>query len=322
MIIHTIILNYKTKDETIQCVNSLKKCILPENCILNVIVVDNASGDGIERIISNEYKDIKFIQTGANLGYTGGNNVGIRWVLKQYSEVDEESKLKVNAKEDFVLIINNDTYFAPTYISELVNATKHHPKGGVFSPKIYFTPDSRPKVIYDESQKPYTLKEGEEVLWYAGGKFDWDNVLGSHRGVDQVDHHQFERESQIDYGSGCSLLIPIPVMQKIRGFDQKFFMYYEDVDINLRIKKLGYEIWYIPKAVMWHHNAHSSGVGSPLQNYFTTRNRLLIAVKYAPLRAKAAVLREAWSFRNNAIKWKAVKDFFSLRFEKGSFEIK
>jgi GT2 family glycosyltransferase len=323
MIIHVVILNYKTKDETIQCVNSVRECTVPTDCEIRLLVVDNASSDGIERAISGQYKDVQFLQTGANLGYTGGNNAGIRWIMQQYQNPDEDERDKrLNSKEDYLFIVNNDTYFSKDFFIELVGAAKKHPKGGIFSPKIYFTKNALPKLILDENDKTHQLKNDEEVIWYAGGKFDWDNVLGSHRGVDQVDHHQFDRESQLDYASGCAMLIPYTVLEKVKGFDNKYFMYYEDVDISMRIKKAGYEVWYIPKAVMWHHNAHSSGVGSPLQTYFTTRNRLLIALKYAPVRAKLAVLREAWSFRDNELKWKAVNDFFSLRFEKGSFDIK
>jgi GT2 family glycosyltransferase len=322
MTIYSIILNYKKKDITLKCIDSLKKCILPTHFNHQILVIDNDSGDGIERALSNGYPDISFLQTGANLGYTGGNNVGIQWILDKYQPSPLEPNQDNKQTDDCILILNNDTYFHQNFLSELISGFAKHPKAGILSPKIYFAPETFPKNIKDENDKDYTVQPQEQVIWYAGGKFDWDNVLGAHIGVDQVDHGQCNREQQVDYASGCAMVIPVKVMQTIKGFDPKFFMYYEDVDLNMRIKKLGYEIWYIPQSIMWHYNASSSGVGSPLQDYFTTRNRLLFAFKHASLRTKIAVLREAFRFRSNKNKWQAVKDFLTLNFEKGSFEIK
>ncbi len=322
MNIHAIILNYKKKDLTIECINSLKKCKLLSDLKLHLLIVDNDSGDGIERAVRTTYTDVEFLQTGANLGYTGGNNAGIRWLLEKNEEIQPEIVPQQKTESNYILILNNDTYFHENFLIELASAAKHHSKAGIIAPKIYFTHDSLPNPIYDQNKQEYTLKENEEVIWFAGGKFDWDNIIGSHRGVDQVDHNQFNQEEQIEYATGCALLIPFSVIKKANGFDQKYFMYYEDVDLNTRIKKLGYEIWYAPRAIMWHSNAKSSGVGSPLQDYFSTRNRLLFAFKFAKPRTKLALLRESLRFRTNPVKWKAVKDFILLKFEKGTFDIK
>lgn len=322
MIIYSIILNYKKKDITIKCIQSIKKCLIPPNINHQILVIDNDSGDGIERSLANDYPDVTFLQTGANLGYTGGNNVAVQWILDKYQLSPLESNQNTSNAEDCILILNNDTYLNQNFYTEIVNGYNRHPKAGILSPKIYFAPESLPQNIIDQKGDTYQLKPNDEVIWYAGGKFDWDNILGSHIGVDQVDEGQYNQEKQVDYASGCALFIPIKVMQTIKGFDPKYFMYYEDVDLNIRIKKLGFEIWYIPQAVIWHYNAISSSVGSPLQDYFTTRNRLLFAFKFAKLRTKLAVLKQAFSFRANKIKWQAVKDFLTLKFEKGSFEIK
>ncbi|MDQ3239290.1 MAG: glycosyltransferase family 2 protein [bacterium] len=322
MILHVIILNYKNKDQTIKCVDSISDCNTPPDCKVEILVVDNASGDGVERIITNQYKHIQYIQTGANLGYTGGNNAGIRTILEKYSNPQDDQMHKQNPSDDFIFIVNNDTYFKQNFLIELLNSARRHPKAGIISPKIYFTKNSHPKNILDKNRNPQIAQVNDEVIWYAGGKFDWDNVLGSHRGVDEIDQHQYDLDSTIDYSTGCALLITVSVLQQVYGFDTKFFMYYEDVDLSMRIKSKGYELWYCPQAIMWHENASASSVGSTLQTYFTTRNRLLIALKYAPLRAKLAVIKQAWGFRSDPLKWKAVSDFFKLNFEKGSFEIK
>jgi GT2 family glycosyltransferase len=243
-------------------------------------------------------------------------------LLEKNEDVQPEIVPGVHSQPNYFLILNNDTSFDQNFLLELAAAANRHKKAGVIAPKIYFMPDSLPKPVLDENKNGYTLRPGEQVLWFAGGLFDWDNILGSHRGVDQVDHGQYNQEEQIPYATGCALLIPFQVMKKVKGFDSKYFMYYEDVDLNMRIKKAGYEIWYAPQAVMWHSNASSSGVGSPLQDYYSTRNRILFAFKFASLRTKIAIIKEAFRFRSNQVKWKAVTDFFLARFEKGSFEIK
>jgi GT2 family glycosyltransferase len=319
MTLYAIILNYKTKDETLACIASLKACTIPYDTKLQLIVVDNASGDGIERAVSAQHHDVEFIQTGANIGYTGGNNAGIREVLKKYTDTPEA------AKHDHILILNNDTIADKNFIVELVNGTKRHAKAGIISPKIYFTKNSWPQKILDKNKALIARDRVEphaEIIWFAGAHLDWDNILGSTRGVDEIDQGQYNQESQIEVTTGCCVLIPVEVMQKLHGFDDKYFMYYEDIDLSVRVKKLGYEIWYIPKAIIWHENAHSSGVGSPLQDYYITRNRLLFGFKYARLRTKLALVKEALSFykdKNRVARWHGVKDFFTLKFGKGTF---
>lgn len=321
MTIHTIILNYKKKDLTLACIASLKKCKRVSDLNLKILVVDNDSGDGIERAVSTTHPDVEFVQTGANIGYTGGNNAGIRYILERNEDIQTEIIQSEKTEQDYILIINNDTYFDEYFLQELASAAKRHRKAGIIAPKIYFTHDSLPGPVLDEKGEKYTRLPTEEVIWFAGGKMDWKNIIGSHRAVDQVDHGQCDLEEPIEYATGCALLIPFSVIKQVEGFDNKYFMYYEDVDLNMRIKRKGYEIWYAPKAIMWHGNAKSSGVGSPLQDYFSTRNRLLFAMKFASWRTKLALIREAFRFRKNPTKWKGIIDFFLVRFEKGTFEI-
>ncbi len=310
MLLYTIILNYKTKDETLACIRSIEDCIVPAGVTLKLIVVDNASSDGIERAISTEHPEIQFIQTGANLGYTGGNNTGIRWVLEN------------GEPDSYIMIINNDTVFTKNFLVEMMSSAKRHPKAGIISPKIYFTRESWPKTILDENRQPANATENDNIIWYAGGKLDWDNIIGSGVGVDEIDRGQHDQEKQLDTATGCCMLIPFFVMKRMKGFDDRYFMYYEDVDFSVRVKRLGYEIWFTPKAVMWHENSGSSGSGSKLHEYFQMRNRLLFAFKYARLRTKLAVLREGVRMRSNPPRWQGVKDFLSFHFGKGTFEIK
>jgi GT2 family glycosyltransferase len=314
MIIFALVLNYKTKNETLECVKSLKKNKLPSNVTLKIVIVDNASNDGIERALSKDHKDVICLQTGSNLGYTGGNNSGIRWILQTMH--DEEKKKK---EDTYILILNNDTTLDEKCIDELVKAYRRHPKAGVISPKIYFDPNSLPAKVLNKDKEEISTYDKNKIIWSAGGLIDWNNIYGSTRGVDQYDQGQYDEDTQIDFASGTSLFIPFSIVNQLKEFDNNYFMYYEDVDFSLRIKKLGYEIWYVSKAILWHKNASSSGMASPLQDYFITRNRLYFGLKYASLRTKFALVREALRFRDQPNKWHGVKDFFSLKWGKGTF---
>lgn len=314
MTVYALILNYKTKEETLSCIESLKLSNTNKSTQLKIIIIDNASNDGIERALSQKHADVVFLQTGSNLGYTGGNNIGIRWVLEN---TNEDEKKKVN--DTYILILNNDTIVHPDCIEELLKAHKRHPKAGILSPKMYFDKQSLPQIVYDKQQNQLTQYNKEKIIWSSGGIIDWANMYGSSRGVDQLDQGQYDNDEQVDFAAGTAMLIPLKVARELKEFDNNYFMYYEDVDLSLKTKKRGYEVWYVYKAVLWHKNAASSGMASPLQDYFITRNRLYIGTKYAPLRTKIALYREALRFRSEQYKWQGVKDFFSLRMVKGTF---
>src|SRR3989344_2902107 len=111
------------------------------------------------------------------------------------------------------------------------------------------------------------------------------------------------------------------VLEKSGLFDEKYFMYYEDTDLSLRIKKNGFKLFYIPQAIVWHKVAQSSGIGSELNDYFITRNRLLFGMKYAKIRSRFALYRESLRLLSSGRKWqkKGVIDFYLGRFGKGSW---
>ena len=111
------------------------------------------------------------------------------------------------------------------------------------------------------------------------------------------------------------------VLEKVGLFDEKYFMYYEDTDLSLRIRKAGFKVLYVPTGIVWHKIAQSSGIGSDLNDYYITRNRLLFGVKYAKLRTKLALFKESIRFLINGRKWqkRAVIDYFIGNFEKGSW---
>lgn len=294
-----IILNWNQPDLTIECLESVKK-LRTENCELKTIIVDNGSTDkSIEKL--NAKSKIVMLETGENLGFAGGNNVGIEHALEHGA--------------DYVMLLNNDTVVDAGLVEGMLKTFKEHPKTGAVSPKIYFAKG------YEFHKKRYKKSELGNVIWYAGGDLDWKNVYGSNHGVDLVDHGQFDEVKEIDFGTGCCILVPSEVIQKVGMLDEKYYLYLEDADWCQRIKNAGYQVLYTPNGYLWHKVSQSSGIGSGLNDYFITRNRLLFGMKYAPLRTKVALFREGLLFMSNGRTWQKMgaRDFYLGRFGKGSW---
>ncbi|MFA5932960.1 MAG: glycosyltransferase family 2 protein [Microgenomates group bacterium] len=275
-----VILNFKVKEETLKCVASVEKSDYHD---IEIIVVDNNSGDDIEDSLPKNNRTI-FIQSGDNLGYTGGNNLGIKRALED--------------KVDYIFVLNPDTEVTITAISSLVTESEKE-KIGIMGPKILFG--------------------DRKTIWYAGGLMDLANVLGQHRGVDEMDAGQYDKVEQTEFVTGGAMFVSSEVFEKIGLFDEKYFMYLEDSDFCFRAQKMGYKILYNPKAVVYHENAKSAGLGSPLQDYFITRNRMYFASKFLSFRTRFALFREAIRNIGSLVRRLAFFDFLSGNMGKGSY---
>ncbi len=289
MKISIIVLNYNGIENTLECIQSLKK-LGTDGFHLSIIVVDNASNDGSQEKLRST-GGISLIENTKNLGYSGGNNIGIRHAIKNNT--------------DYNCILNNDTKVDKNL---MINFVKAKPDG-ILSPKIYFYPGQ------EFHKTRYKKTEEGKVLWYAGGEIDWDNVIGLHRGVDEVDSGQYDNDQEIAYATGACFFANKNVFEKVGLFDEKYFLYLEDMDFSVRAKRLGIKIMYVYRAFLWHKNASSAGgSGSMLQDYYLTRTRLLFAFKYTKFKTKLAVLRQIVSQMSDRTKRKALLDFLTLRF--------
>lgn len=299
-----VVLNWNRFEETRDCLNSLKKMIVPVDVELSVIVVDNNSQDGsIKKLQDLKIKDlnINFLENKENLGYAGGNNTGMCYALEHGAE--------------WVTVLNNDTRVAEDLLQNLMEAGKKYKHVGIISPKIYFEKGF-------EYHKKYKKSELGKVIWYAGGKIDWDNVYGSNMGVDEVDMGQFEKVQEIDFATGACMFINAKALSDIGLFNESYFLYMEDDELSIRIKEAGYRIIYYPKGMLWHKVAQSSKIGSGLNDYFLSRNRMLFGMKYAKFRTKLALLRESVRLLKNGREWqkKGVRDYYLSRLGKGSWQ--
>lgn len=299
--ITAIILNWNDTADTLECVNSLKR--LKGNFTLEIVVVDNASQPSSIKNLEN-LESVILLKNKSNLGYTGGNNVGIDYALKH------------NA--DYLWVLNPDLR-ADTYcLDALLTFAQSHPRGGIFSPKIYFYPG------FEYHKSRYSKSQIGKVVWYAGGTINWPVVLGRHLGVDEVDSGQFSSPKQIDFATGASIFAPVDTFRTLKGFDNKYYLYLEDMDLSVRLTKLEKEIWYVPTAILWHKNANSSKVGGGLQDYYFSRNRLLFGITYGDLKLKFALLRESVKLVFTGRVWqkRGIIDFFLNRLGQGSYEPK
>jgi GT2 family glycosyltransferase len=285
-----ILVNWKGTDDTLACLKTFKNIIVPQNYIFEILVVDNASGDDHVARIKKAYPDLTILEQKENLGFAGGNNAGIRYALGK--------------KSDFIWLLNNDTEVDKNALVGLLGVFDT-PNVGIAGSKIYFYKG------FEFHHDRYKDEERGRVIWHAGGQVDWANMYASHRGVDRVDDGTFEKAVSVPFVSGCSFMISSEVISRIGVLDGQYFMYYEDFDYCMKAKKKGYLITYAPESIVWHKNSGSTGrPGNNLHEYYLTRNRLVIGFKYAPLRTKFALLREAMRqiFQSTPIRRRAVMD--------------
>ncbi|HUV71507.1 MAG TPA: glycosyltransferase family 2 protein [Clostridia bacterium] len=301
-----IVLNWNAWQMTANCLASIAKAKI-KGINLNVVIVDNGSVDGsvekIKELTNSKINGLKFylIESKENLGFAEGNNVGLRYSLAN--------------EADYICLLNNDTRVSPDFLVQLIKAADAGEKIGIVGGKIYFEKG------YEFYKERYQKKDLGKVIWYAGGKMDWQNVYASHRGVDEVDKGQYETVIETEYVNGCLMLVKREVFEEIGFFDPKYYLYFEENDFCQRAKKAGFKLFYAPQAKIWHLNAGSSGAGSSLHDYFLTRNRLLFGFRWAPWRAKLALVKESGRLLLKGREWQkiGVRDFYLGRFGKGSW---
>jgi GT2 family glycosyltransferase len=291
--ISIVIVHYNTDKETNECLESLENLKSNQNFKYDVILLDNASKDLFK--LKKKYKQVELIRSDSNLGFTGGNNLATKYALDKHNS-------------DYVLLLNNDTIVDSDFLKNLYRVAKDNPKAGLLTPKIYFEKN------FEFHKSDYSVKDKGKVIWYAGGSIDWQHLVADHRGVDEVDYGQFDEISKVDFATGCCLLISREIIETVGLLDDNLFLYSEDVDYSLRVKKAGYDLLYCPSSVIWHKNAGSSGgSGSSVQLYYQTRNRLWIAKRHGNYRAKYIAFRLIMRiiFGSNDIEKEALNDFIT-----------
>jgi len=295
-----IIVHYKNVSDTLECLTSVFKAKIPKNVEFTVYLVDNSQSKELEEKVRKDFSKVKLTTTPQNLGFAEGNNVGLRLALED--------------KQDILILLNNDTTIASNFFKRVISSPITKPEVGIVGGLIYFAKGF-------EFKNKYKKEELGKVVWYGGGQIDWDNVLASHVDVDEVDRGQYKKTTETDFITGALLITRRDVLEKVGLLNKKYFLYLEDVDLNIRVKKAGFKLIFDPNIKIWHKVAQGSAIGSSQNDYFITRNRLLFGIRYAKLKTKLALLREAIKklFIGTPAQKTAIKDFFIGNFGKGSW---
>ena len=252
--IYCVVLNWNGKHFLKNCLESI---LSSDYKNIGIVLVDNASTDGSVAFVEKNYKRVKIIANKSNLGWTGGNNKGVKYALKQ--------------KADAIFVLNNDTVITKNCISQLSKILFSKESIGIVGPKIY---------LLDEKGKK------TKTISFAGGRFTKNRYFGVHVGNNKKDTGKFEKVKESEYITGAAILIKRKVFEKIGFFDDKYFIYYDESDFCLRARKTGFSIYIQPKAVAYHAFSGTVEVNSPFQKYYTTRNHYLFVERNAPMRVK------------------------------------
>lgn len=233
-----IILNWNGKDDTLKCLESVEK-LQNTSYKLQAIVVDNGSSDESAEEIEKRYKDIKILKNTKNLGFSAGNNVGIKYALENGA--------------DRVIILNNDTVVPKNFLGLLEN------EADIAGPVIKFKHAGR--WVYD-----------------YGGYLNW--WIGRPKHSELPHHTLYPIPYTIHYLSGCCLAVKRVVFERIGLFDERFFLYFEDVDFCLRAKKAGFKIALDPNVVIFHKLGGSAGRWSKTSIFHNLRSNFIFITKH------------------------------------------
>jgi len=236
-LISIITLNYNQIKVTCEFLDSTEKLTYRN---FEIILVDNASKENPTELIRSKYPNVRLIVNDTNLGFTGGNNVGIR-----------------AAKGDYYFVVNNDTEVTPDLFERLLEPFAADPTIGVVCPKIrYF--------------------HNPNIIQYAGFT-EINPVTGRNTGIGdkEEDRGQHDVGGYTAYAHGAAMLLRRDVVEKAGTLADIFFIYYEELDWSARIRRAGYNIYYQPKAVIYHKESITMGKESPIKAYYHNRNRIL-----------------------------------------------
>lgn len=295
-----ITVGFHSDEDTVEVVTELEANILPRGVETVIYCVDNSRSESLRKSLT-KFKKAIYLEPPGNLGFAAGNNLGMKRALRDGM--------------DIIVLINNDTVVPSDFVKNILASPITDKKVGVVGGLIYFTKGF-------EFRDNYKSSELGKVIWYAGGDHDWNNVYASHVGVDDVDQGQYDSIRSTDFITGCLFIVRSSVLSEVGLFDERYCLYFEDSDLCVRIKKAGYRLVVDPQIKIGHKVAQSSGIGSPLNDYFITRNRFLFGMTYASLRTKFALLREAIRklFIGTPAQKIATRDFLLGNFGWGSWK--
>jgi GT2 family glycosyltransferase len=205
--------------------------------------VDNASTDGTAAAIRQRHPDAVVVEHRRNLGFTGGNNTGLADAQRAGSE--------------YAWLLNDDAVVDPDALRLLVDCAEAEPAAAMVGPTVYYT-------------------DRRDVIWSAGGAIDWRRGSTRMLGIGEADRGQYgDAPREVDFVTGCGLLVRLSAVAQLGPLDERFFAYYEETEWCVRAARAGYRVLHVPRARIWHALAPRTRAATPLVHYYMTRNRLL-----------------------------------------------
>lgn len=250
-----IILNWNGLEDTIECLESLKKINYPN---YKVIVVDNGSAGNDAQVLKERFGDyIYLIQNDKNYGFAGGANIGMRYALD-------------NSQPDYILLLNNDTVVDPIFLTEMVKVAEGDPTIGIVGAKVYY---------YDDPRRL-------QIVWarinlWLGRWILTPTALTERIAKREIDLGQYDSTKEVDAVAGCCFSIKKTVFENIGLLDETFFSFCEEAEYYIRTRKANYKIVYVPKAKVWHKGGASTSGISSFCCYYLARNNFRFMQKHA-----------------------------------------
>lgn len=275
-LVYVIVLNYRMQEQVIECLKSLLQLSYPN---YRIVVVDNGSGDGIESAIKREFPAVTVIQTGANLGYTGGNNAGIEYALGNGA--------------DYVLVVNPDTVAVNSkFVDEMVDYLESYPEVGIAGPRVFlrekgniqntvlFAPG-----LWRSLKNWFRFRMTPQSLEFSGGEVVEAEVL-----------------------NGVCLLIRAECLRQIGLFDENIFMYIEDADMDYRARKQGWRVKYLPIDGVIHLQKREGYHQTGMASFLLKRNSVYFL-------RKTGKRLDAWGYAVASLLLLVVRGFLTFNFK-------
>jgi GT2 family glycosyltransferase/glycosyltransferase involved in cell wall biosynthesis len=240
-VVSVVVVNFRGADDTIVCLKSFADVDWPADR-LELVVVDNDSGDGSAERIEAELPGVRVVRAGGNTGFAGGCNLGV-----------------AHATGEYVAFINNDARPGPGWISAAVEELERDPVVAAVASKV--------------------LDWDGTLVDYVDGSLTWFG-MGYKREVEKPDSPEFDVPKDVLFGTGAAMFVRAETYRAVGGFDERFFMFYEDVDLGWRLNLLGHRFRYVPASVAYHrHHVTMRKFGSYRESYLLERNALLSMYK-------------------------------------------
>jgi GT2 family glycosyltransferase len=240
-VVSVVLVNYRGADDTITCLRAFDDVEWPTDR-LELIVVDNDSGDDSVERIRAALPHVTVVESGSNTGFAGGCNLGV-----------------AHATGEFVALLNNDAKPHRDWISAAVAAFEEDPSIGSVASKV--------------------LDWDGKLIDYVDGSLTWFG-MGYKREVEKPDSSAYDVAKDVLFGTGAAMFVRAALYREVGGFDERFFMFYEDVDLGWRLNLLGYRVRYVPTSIAYHrHHVTMKKFGSFRESYLLERNALLAMYK-------------------------------------------